>query len=275
MKQTELQLPRARGEIEPYLSSGDGRWTLVHGDAAETLARFPDRSVDLIFADVPYGLSGGGTTCSGGERVSVDKGAWDAPMTPAESVLFHERWLEQAQQVLRPEGSLWISGTHHCIFEVGFALRRLGFHVLNLITWQKPAPPPHLAGRYFCHSTEQIIWAAPRLYDPLRHVLNYGDMKLENGGKQMKDVWTIGAPRAEEKRHGRHPTAKPVALLDRIIRSSSLPGALVVDPFCGGGSAGVAALALGRRFIGVDLDSSYLDLTARRLSAIGGDRDAA
>ncbi len=269
MEQLGLQLTRSRGILDPHALDLGGRWHLVRGDCAEVMAKIPDQCVDLIFADPPYGLSGGGTTCSGGARVGVDKGAWDAPMTPAESLLFHERWLEQARHVLKPTGTIWISGTHHVIFDVGFALRRLGFHVLNLVTWCKSNAAPHLAGRYLTHSTEQLIWASPKKLEPLAHVFNYQELKRDNGGKQLRDFWIIPVTFApHEKQQGKHPTQKPEALLERIVRASSAPGALVLDPFNGGGTTGAVSIRLGRRYIGIDLDPHYLDSTARRLEQV-------
>lgn len=272
VSQLPLELPRSREAIEPYARSTGG-WTLVKADAAETLARFPDQCVDLIFADPPYFLSNGGTTCSAGERVSVDKGAWDASRGRAEDRAFHRRWLEQARLVLKPTGTIWVSGTHHVIFTIGDLMDELGFHRLNLVTWYKPNASPHLAGRYFCHSAEHLIWAAPRKYEPLQHVFNYRTMKAENGGKQLRDVWTFPTPSAREKKHGAHPTMKPLGLLDRIVRSSSDEGALVVDPFCGSGTTGVAAVKLGRRFIGIDLATEYLDLSRRRLEGVSSEAE--
>ena len=172
-----------------------------------------------------------------------------------------------------------MSGTQHVIFSLGFAMQELGYHILNTITWFKPNASPNLACRFFTHSTEIVIWAAPGRAKPLAHTFHYPVMKAQNGGKQMRDlweltddnngiVWTLPAPGKGEKRAGRHPTQKPIALLDRIITAASSPGDLVLDPFCGSGTTGLVALQRGRRFIGIDVDPSYLDLTARRLGTV-------
>lgn len=249
----------------PFAHDPDRRWHLVRGDAAEQLALVPDHSVDCMIADVPYGVSDGGTTCQSGRRVSVDKAEWDAPMTPDESLRFHERWLEQARAALKPTGTLWVSGTHHVIFDVGFAMRRLGFHVLNLVTWCKPNASPHLAGRYFCHSTEQLIWCSPKRREPLRHFFAYTETKAENGGKQQRDYWVMPVKFSARERRWIHPTKKPEMLMERIIRATSQLGDLVVDPFCGSASSGAVAVRLGRRFLGIDLDPVYLTSAATRL----------
>jgi site-specific DNA-methyltransferase (adenine-specific) len=170
-----------------------------------------------------------------------------------------------------------VSGTHHVIFSIGFAMQTLGFHLLNTITWFKPNASPNLACRMFTHSTELVLWASPQKRAPLPHTFNYRDMKAENGGKQMRDlwqipepdgdqvVWSLPTPPKSEKRAGRHPTQKPLSLLDRIVRAGSTPGDLVLDPFNGSGTTGVAALAAGRRYVGIDVDRAYLELTKKRI----------
>jgi site-specific DNA-methyltransferase (adenine-specific) len=248
-------------------AAGPG-WRLVAGDSLERLAALPPRTVDLVFADPPYNLSNGGTTCQGGRRVSVDKGDWDKSHGPEVDHAFHTRWLEEAQRVLKPSGTIWVSGTHHVIFSIGYAMQRLGFHLLNTVTWFKPNAAPNLSCRYLTHSTELVIWAAPARMKPLAHHFAYAELKAENGGKQMRDLWQLPAPGASEKAHGKHPTQKPIALLDRIVRASSVPGALVLDPFCGSGTTGVAALSNDRRFIGMEQDPGYLELSARRLDEV-------
>ena len=237
----------------------------MEGDSLELLASVPSRTIDLVFADPPYNLSNGGTTCRAGKRASVNKGSWDRSNGVEQDHEFHARWLSEVRRVLKPSGSLWVSGTHHVIFSIGYAMQRLGYHVLNTVTWFKPNAAPNLSCRYLTHSTELLIWAAPAKLKPLAHHFAYAEMREENDGKQMRDLWTFPAPGAGEKTHGRHPTQKPLALLDRIVRASSPPGALVLDPFSGSATTGVAALQNERRFLGIERDRDYLDLGARRL----------
>lgn len=165
---------------------------LYHGDCLEVMDRLlekhPDGVFDLIFADPPYFLSNGGITCHGGKMVKVDKGDWDKSRGAEENHNFNTEWLKRCQALLKPNGTIWVSGTHHVIFSVGYAMQQLGMKLLNQVTWQKPNPPPNLACRYFTHSTETILWAAKNAKS--KHTFNYADMKRENGGKQMKDVWT-------------------------------------------------------------------------------------
>ncbi len=268
MSQLGLPIGRARGVITPWARDPalTSRWTLVHGNSIEIMKLIPDRSIDLVFADPPYFLSNGGTTCKSGARVSVAKGDWDESRGVLEDHAFHLAWLEQARAVLKPTGTIWVSATHHALFSIGFAMQKLGFHVLNLVSWCKPNASPNLAGRMFTHSTEHLIWASPFESSPLAHEFRYQAMKESNGGKQMRDYWTIPTTPKREKSCGAHPTQKPEALLDRVVRASTLPGALVLDPFCGSGTTGVVAVKQGCRFIGVDLDTAYLELTRRRLT---------
>ena len=220
---------------------------------------------DMIFADPPYFLSNGGITCRAGRMVKVDKGAWDRSQGPDENHLFNREWLSRCRGLLKPNGTIWVSGTHHVIHSVGFAMQQLGFRILNDITWVKPNPPPNLSCRYFTHATETVIWAAR---DPkARHTFNYQVMKALNDNRQMKSVWTMKAPAHDEKTHGRHPTQKPLELLCRILRASSRPGDRVLDPFSGSATTGVAAIRTGRRFVGCELDRESVTLAVRRLRA--------
>ncbi len=255
-------------------------WALVQGDCLQALESLPPHSIDVAFADPPYHLSNGGTTCQSGRRVSVDKGGWDASHGVAEDHAFQARWLTAVRRALKPSGTIWVSGTQHVIFSIGYAMQELGFHLLNTVTWYKPNASPNLACRFFTHSTEILLWASPQRAKPLPHRFNYQEMKSRNGGKQMRDlweiaerpapggeqvVWSIPTPGPREKAQGRHPTQKPLALLDRVLAASSAPGDLVLDPFCGSGTTGVAAIRAGCRFLGMERDPAYVELAARRL----------
>jgi len=146
------------------------------------------------------------------------------------------------------------------------AMQELGFRILNDIVWEKPNPPPNLGCRCFTHATEILLWATKAAKGgPHRHVFNYDAMKRANGDRQMKNVWRFTAPGPEEKKAGRHPTQKPLALIERCIEACTHAGDLVVDPFCGSGTTALASLRLGRRFLGSDIDPLYANLAARRL----------
>ena len=237
---------------------------LYHANCLELMdaiiKKYPNGCFDMIFADPPYFLSNGGITCKNGKMVSVNKGDWDKSQGAELNHQFNLEWLKRCQTLLKKDGTLWVSGTHHVIHSIGFAMQQLGLKILNEITWQKPNPPPNLSCRYFTHSSETILWAAKN--EKSKHHFNYHLMRNENEGKQMKSVWTIKPPARGEKLHGKHPTQKPLDLLDRTIRASTNKGDLILDPFCGSATTGVASLKNSRRFIGIDSNIEYLDKLA-------------
>lgn len=228
----------------------------------ELIKNHPDGVFDMIFSDPPYFLSNGGITCQSGKMVKVDKGSWDKSQGAELNHQFNYSWLERCQKLLKPNGSIWVSGTQHVIHSIGFAMQQLQMKILNDIVWEKPNPPPNLACRYFTHSTETIIWAAKNAKS--KHTFNYSDMKKENNNKQMKSVWRFTAPGKDEKQCGKHPTQKPIALLDRIIKSSTNTGDVVFDPFSGSSTTGISCIGLNRKFVGVEMDNEYINLSIKR-----------
>ena len=220
--------------------------------------------VDLIFCDPPYFLSNGGITCQNGKMVKVDKGDWDKSKGAEINHQFNYEWLKRCQKILKPNGSLMVSGTFHVIYSIGYAMQQLNMKILNNITWQKPNPPPNLACRYFTHSTETIIWAAKNL--KTKHKFNYKYMREINGGKQMKDVWVMTAPGKAEKNYGKHPTQKPLSLLDRLILAATDEGDLVLDAFNGSGTTGVSCIRTNRQYIGIELEKEFIQLSEKRFS---------
>lgn len=230
------------------------------------IAKFPDGKFDMIFADPPYFLSNGGISCHAGKMVKVDKGDWDKSRGAELNHEFNLEWLKRCQALLKPNGTMWVSGTHHVIFSVGFAMQQLGMKILNDIIWEKPNPPPNLSCRYFTHSTETVLWAAKN--QKSKHLFNYPAMRAANGGKQMKSVWNFTSPKNNEKLFGKHPTQKPVGLVERCVLASTNPGDLVFDPFSGSATTGVAALNNKRRFVGIELEDVYLTLAKKRMMNI-------
>lgn len=250
-------------KIVPYKKIGDA--SLYIGDSIEIMAALPENSVKMIFADPPYNLSNDGTSVHAGKRVSVNKGEWDKSKGPAEDFQFHYDWIEQCKRVLHPDGTIWISGTYHSIYACGYALQLQGWRLLNDISWYKPNAAPNLGCRMFTASHETLLWAS--VSKKSRHTFNYDDMRegefpkdmMKNPGKQMRSVWSITTPGKDEKVFGKHPTQKPEALLDRIVRASTNPGDLILDPFSGSATTGVVALRHGRKYIGIDLSADYTD----------------
>lgn len=238
-------------------------YALINSDCVDAMKPMQDAFFDLIFADPPYFLSSGGTSCSGGKRVPVDKGDWDRARGPEEVHNFNMRWLTESYRILKDTGSIFVCGSFHNIFDVGICLTEIGFQIRNMITWQKTNPPPNLACRSFKHSTEFIIWAVK---DKSKYFFNYDLMKELNGGKQMTDVWTGALTPRSEKHFGKHPTQKPTYLLDRIIQAASQQGDWVLDPFCGSGTTGVVAAQNSRNFVGIDISNEYIELSRNRIN---------
>jgi len=274
MMEITLSRPKILSSIavRPYFQKGD--LVLYNGDSIELLNNLLENSVDMIFSDPPYNLSNGGFTVHAGHMVSVNKGIWDISKGFEDDYAFHYRWLEACRRVLKPEGTLWVSGTYHSIYQCGHALQSLGYHILNDISWFKPNASPNLSCRFFTASHETLIWA--RKDKKAKHKFNYDLMKngnwpedqLKKPGLQMRSVWSMGTPRSEEKKYGKHPTQKPLDLLERIVLSSTNKGDVVLDPFTGSSTTGIAAIANKRKFIGIDLEKKYLDLSIKRINDI-------
>jgi len=248
---------------KPYFEDAKHHLVLFKDDCFNILPQLPENSVDMIFADPPYFLSNGGFTCHAGKKVSVNKGKWDVSKGLEETYIFTQRWLRECQRVLTPNGTIWVSGTSHIIYTVGSAMQSLGYKILNDIAWFKVNPPPNLSCRYFTHSTETILWAAKN--KDSRHHFNYELMKKMNNNKQMLSLWSIKAPGSSEKIYGKHPTQKPLELLNRIVLASTNPGDIVLDPFTGSSTTGVAAAGEERQFIGIELEEEYLRTSIKRL----------
>ena len=260
--------------VQPNLRAQISTAALVQGNSLELLdalvLNFPDGCFDCIFADPPYFLSNGGITCHAGKMVKVDKGAWDKSQGAELNHEFNTEWLKRCQRVLKPNGTIWVTGTSHVIFSVGYAMQQLGMKILNDIAWEKPNPPPNLSCRYFTHSTETVLWAAKNAES--RHQFNYKLMREHAGGKQMKSVWRISAPNKAEKKFGKHPTQKPLALVERCLLASTQPGDFVLDPFSGGGTTAVACVKAQRHCLGIELEGKHIEVSAHRLEQAAGPR---
>lgn len=254
--------------ITSYYKSVNHDFTLLEGDCMKLLPQF-DFKFDMIFADPPYFLSNGGISVQSGKIVCVDKGEWDKQGTDVSINEFNLRWISLCREKLKEKGTIWVSGTYHNIFSVASAMQQLGFKILNVITWAKTNPPPNISCRYFTHSTEFVIWARKNARIP--HFYDYDLMKLINNGKQMTDVWRMPAIARWEKSCGKHPTQKPLALLTRIILASTKSNAWILDPFSGSSTTGIAASLVGRRFLGIEVEKEYLELSKRRRYEINDD----
>lgn len=244
----------------PYYNNPN--FKLFLGDCCEILPSITN--VNCAFIDPPYFLSNNGLTIENGEIVSVNKGDWDKPTVNIDD--FNYKWINLLRNCLAPNGTLWICGTMHNIYSIVKVLQELNFKLLNTITWQKRNPPPNFSCRYFTHSTEFIIWARKSEKKP--HYYNYELMKALNGNKQMKDVWDLPSIARWEKNNGKHPTQKPLSVVCRALLASTRKGDLILDPFCGSSTTGIAAHALDRKYIGIDIEQNYLNISIKRYDEI-------
>ena len=247
--------------ITPYYKSSSLDFTLLNGDCLELLPQF-EFKFDMIFADPPYFLSNDGISVQAGKIVSVNKGEWDRGGSPEQINDFNKQWISLCRDKLKENGTIWISGTYHNIFSVANCLTELGFKILNVVTWAKTNPPPNISCRYFTYSTEFIIWARKSAKRP--HLFNYDLMKRLNDDKQMTDVWRLPAIAQWEKSCGKHPTQKPLALLTRIILACTDKNAWILDPFSGSSTTGIAANLVGRRFLGIEKETEFAEMSKLR-----------
>jgi len=250
--------------LRDFQAFGEPGAVVYLADCVDLMRLVPAGSVDVVFADPPYRLSTGGVTVKGGRLASVDKGAWDRSLGSfEEDHAFNVRWLREAGRLLKPDGTIWVTGTHHVIFSIGFALQSLGFRIINQVAWEKPDPPPNALHTAFTHAHETLLWATKGK----GYTFNYDLINSLDPKSQISSVWRIPAVPRREKLHGYHPTQKPLRLVRRALVASTREGELVFDPFCGSGTTGVAAKELGRFFVGAELEEEFARLAGRRIRA--------
>ena len=247
--------------MESYFQSNDNQFELFQGDTTECLKNMSTQ-FDMIFADPPYFLSRGYSSKINGEWKSFEKGEWDRVTSLDNINEFNRRWLSACRNVLKDDGTIWVSGTYHNIFSVATCLVELGFKVLNIIVWQKSDAKPTLSRNYFNFTTEYLVWA--RKSEKVTHYFNCDLMEQLNGGARMGDVWRIPFVASWEMKQGKHPTQKPLRLLYRILLSSTREGETILDPFAGSCTTGIAANLLGRKFVGIDQSKEFLDYAIKR-----------
>lgn len=236
---------------------------LYNADCIEVLKTLKPNSIDLIFADPPYFLSNGGKSIHSGKIVSVNKGDWDEKSKYDNHLQFTKEWIQQSFRILKYGGSIWIRGTVHNIFDVKNYLDEIGFKIINIVVWHKSDPPPLIYKNKLKFSYELIIWAKK----DGKHTFNYQYM-FDIKGEEMQDVWTIPAVQMHEKKFGYHPTQKPEALLERIIKACSNVGDTVLDPFSGSGTTCYVAKKLNRKYIGIEKEKEYFNISKRRIESI-------
>lgn len=253
---------------------------LLHGNSLKILKTLPSSSVDVIFVDPPYRLSSKNFLNFCRIPINFQKGAWDKTQGIEKDFNFHLKWIQECKRILKPNGTLWVTGTYHSIYSCGFALQKEKFSIINDIIWYKPNAYPNVSHKQFTASHEILLWAKKDKNS--KHYFNYQAMKdgewadfLKKDGRQMRSVWAISGTNKAERKFGKHPTQKPEELLKRIILASTQEGDTILDPFCGSSTTGIVANRFGRKYIGIDQSKKYLDLSIRRFEATKTEPDTA
>jgi modification methylase len=245
--------------------------TILEDDCIAAMARLPDRSVDMIFADPPYNLQlGGDLFRPEGGRVDAVDDDWDKFASLAAYDEFTRDWLEQARRVLKDDGTIWVIGSYHNIYRVGALLQDADFWILNDIVWRKSNPMPNFRGTRFTNAHETLLWCAKD--GRARYTFNYRAMKALNDDLQMRSDWLLPICSGAERVKGAdgskaHPTQKPEALLYRILLACTKPGDVVLDPFFGTGTTGAVARRLGRRWVGIEREAAYVAVARERIES--------
>ena len=244
---------------------------VIEGDCIAAMARMPDKSVDMIFADPPYNLQlQGDLFRPEGGRVDAVDDEWDKFESLATYDDFTREWLTEARRILKDDGSIWVIGSYHNIFRVGALLQDAEFWILNDIVWRKTNPMPNFRGTRFTNAHETLIWCAKD--EKARYTFNYRAMKALNDDLQMRSDWVLPICSGQEREKDAngdkaHPTQKPEALLYRILLACTKPGDVVLDPFFGTGTTGAVAKRLGRKWIGIERERAYIEVARARIAA--------
>ena len=266
-----LPLIAAIDGMSTTIRTGGEGWRILRGDCLKLLPQLPSKSVDLIFADPPYNLQLKNELYRPNmTRVDGVSDSWDKFSSFAEYDNFCRRWLGECRRLLTDNGALWVIGSYHNIYRLGYLMQDMGFWLQNDIIWHKTNPMPNFRGVRFTNATETLIWA--KKSEKSRAVFNHKTMKAENGGKQMTSVWQFPICGGKERLRDAagkkaHSTQKPEALLRRVILSSSRPGDVILDPFLGSGTTAAMARKLGRVGIGIEQKAAYIKIASKRIAA--------
>lgn len=249
---------------------------IIHGNCIEELKKLPDASVDLVFADPPYNLQlKDGLTRPDQSRVDGVDAEWDQFSSFKAYDDFCRAWLSECRRVLKKDGALWVIGSYHNVFRLGAAVQDLGFWIQNDVVWVKSNPMPNFRGTRFTNAHETLIWAGRS--EKSRVTFNYQSLKAANEDTQMRSDWTLplctGGERLKQDGAKLHPTQKPEALLHRILMATSNPGDVVLDPFFGTGTTGAVAKRLGRHYIGIEQDMTYVLAATQRIGAVSAPKN--
>ena len=242
---------------------------IVNGNCIEELKKIPEKSFDLIFADPPYNLQlGENLERPDNSKVSSVNDLWDKFKDFESYDKFSNRWLEECKRVLKDNGSIWVIGSYHNIFRLGYHLQNLEFWILNDVIWRKNNPMPNFRGARFTNAHETLIWASKNKKS--KYTFNYQSLKCLNDDLQMRSDWLLpicnGKERLRKKGKKIHSTQKPESLLHRIILATTNKGDYILDPFLGTGTTAVVAKKLGREFYGIEKNKKYFVESKKRIN---------
>ncbi|WP_333887886.1 Dam family site-specific DNA-(adenine-N6)-methyltransferase [Clostridium sp.] len=258
--------------------------SIYNMDCIDGMKQLLENSIDIAIVDPPYNLSKGGNwKWDNSEKLPGMGGNWNKVMQNWDNMelvdylKFTILWLYELKRVVKPTGSIWIHGTYHNIGIINFAMQILGIEIINEVVWYKRNSFPNLSGRRLTASHETILWGHTGRGKKREYYFNYDNSKelefpednLKQPGKQMRTVWDIpNNKKKEELKYGKHPTQKPVRLIERMLKISARKGEVLLSPFCGAGTDCVAAKILGLNYIAFELEQEYIDISKKRLEAI-------
>ena len=242
---------------------------IVNGESLKILKRIPDKTFDLVFADPPYNMQiGEKLKRPDNSKVHGVNDKWDQFLNFKHYDEFSKEWLKECKRILKDNGSMWVIGTYHNIFRLGYHIQNLNYWILNDVIWRKNNPMPNFKGTRFTNAHETLIWASKSKKS--KYTFNYQSLKCLNDDLQMRSDWTLPICNGKErlKKNGKkiHSTQKPEALLHRIILATTNKGDLICDPFIGTGTSAVVAKKLGRKYFGIEKDKKYFGAAYKRIN---------
>ena len=242
---------------------------ILSGDCLEILPTLSDGVFDCCVTDPPFNMSkkkGLGWAFS--SHVTMQE-QWDI-FSKDDYFQFTVNWIKEVLRVLKTNGNLFIFGSFHCIFTIGFILQNMfDRRIISQIVWYKPNAQPNITCRMFTESTEFIIWAVNNESKKAKNwTFNYETMKAMNSDKQMRNMWEIPLTPRSEKKYGKHPSQKPISVVNRIILAGTNEGDLILDPFSGSGTTAVVAEQQNRPWIMIEKDETYTQIAQMRIDEL-------
>ena len=243
---------------------------IINGNCLEEIKKIPDKSFDLIFADPPYNMQlGENLRRPDNSKVKSVDDDWDKFQNFKSYDQFSLLWLKECKRILKDDGTIWVIGSYHNIFRLGFHIQNLDYWILNDVIWRKNNPMPNFKGTRFTNAHETLIWASKNKNS--KYTFNYQSLKCLNDDLQMRSDWLLPICSGKEriKKNGKkiHSTQKPESLLHRIILASTNKGDTIFDPFLGTGTTAVVAKKLGRAYFGIEQNKNYFISAKKRIHA--------